>query len=250
MSSGDHGGDGGGERWMVSYADFITVMMVFFIVLYGMSELDKKKMAGVAAGIRAGFNMQTGGGNQIIPTPGVGDGVSVPPASGEGAGEGPKDPLQAIGEQLLVDFAQDHRFTVYTGDRGLTLSLVGSAAFDSGSADLKPEFLPLLDAIVAKLSGLTNDISIEGFTDSVPINNARFPSNWYLSVGRASSVRDYLEMGGIDPERMIVVGYGETRPLYDNATADGRSKNRRVDVVILRAKPVIDRGEPIQGSVR
>lgn len=258
MSSGGHGG-GSSERWLVTYADMITLLMVFFIILYGMSEMDKKKMQGLAAALRVGFNNVSGGGNQIVPIPGQGDGVSapmpqvippvVPPATGdtpkEGAGEGPKDELKEVGEQLAVDFAKDGRFTVYLSDRGLTLSLVGSAAFDSGKADLKPEFLPLLDAIATKLGGLENDISVEGFTDSDPINTVEFPSNWYLSVGRANEVRDYLEMKGISPERMIVVGYGETRPLYSNSTAEGKAKNRRVDIVVLRNKPVIDRGAPV-----
>jgi chemotaxis protein MotB len=260
MSSGGGHGAGGQERWLVTYADMITLLMVFFIVLYGMSEMDKKKMAGLAAALRMGFN--NGGGNQIVPMPGQSDGVSAPmpqvvpavvppaqgetPKEGEAGGEKPKDQLQEIGQQLALDFAKDGRFTVYLSDRGLTLSLVGSAAFDSGKADLKPEFLPLLDAIAAKLSGLPNDISVEGFTDSDPINTAEFPSNWYLSVGRANEVRDYLEMKGIQAERMIVVGYGETRPLYSNATPEGKAKNRRVDIVVLRNKPVIDRGAPIE----
>lgn len=259
MSSGGHGGGGNHERWLVSYADMVTLLMVFFIILYGMSEMDKKKMAGLAAALRVGFNMQSGGGNQIVAIPGQSDGVSapmpevippiVPPATGntpDGAGgEEPKDALKEIGEQLAVDFAKDGRFTVYVSDRGLTLSLVGSAAFDSGKAHLKPEFVPLLDAIAEKLRGISNDISVEGFTDSDPINTPEFPSNWYLSVGRANEVRDYLEMRGIAAQRLIVVGYGETRPLYSNATADGKAKNRRVDVVILRNQQVIDRGAPI-----
>lgn len=256
MSSGGGHGGGSSERWLVTYADMITLLMVFFIILYGMSEMDKKKMAGLAAALRVGFNNASGGGNQIVAMPGQGDGVSapmpqvippvVPPATGEtpdgAAGEGPKDALKEIGEQLAVDFAKDGRFTVYVSDRGLTLSLVGSAAFDSGKADLKPEFLPLLDAIADKLRGISNDISVEGFTDSDPINTPAFPSNWYLSVGRANEVRDYLEMRGVGAERLIVVGYGETRPLYTNATAEGKAKNRRVDVVILRHQQVIDRG--------
>lgn len=257
---GGHGG-GGQERWLVTYADMITLLMVFFIILYGMSELDKKKVQNFANVMRSALNLQPGGGNQIVPI-GQGDGVSapmpevIPPPviqhngvlpgkDGQGAGTG-KDELKEIGEQLAVDFAKDGRFTVYLGDRGLTLSLVGSAAFDSGRANLKAEFLPLLDAIASKLKGLPNDISIEGFTDSDPINNAEFPSNWYLSTARANEVRDYLEMRGIQDERMIVVGYGETRPLYDNKTPEGKAKNRRVDVVVLRDKPVINLGEQVQ----
>lgn len=235
MSGGGGGHDGGGSmRWLLTYADMITLLMVFFIVLYAMSEVDKQKYAAVVGAMRSAF----GGGNMIVSTgTGVGDGVSVPMPS--------KEVLEGIGQQLYADFAHDGRFTVRVSDRGLIISLTGSAAFDSGKAEIKPEFQPLLDEIAARVKGLPNDISVEGFTDSDPIITADFPSNWYLSAARANRVRDYLESKGVDQNRMIVVGYGETRPVWDNSTQEGKAKNRRVDVVILRDKQVIDIGKEI-----
>jgi chemotaxis protein MotB len=257
-----HGG-GGNERWLLTYADMITLLMVFFIVLYAMSEVDKGKYAAMASALNRAF--APGGGNQVVPMPGHGDGISapmpkpttpdttVPPNSGSGSGSGtgkaPTDPLEGIGQALYADFTHDGRFTVRISERGLIISLAGSALFDSGKAEIKPAFVPLLDAIVERVKGINNDISVEGFTDSDPIRaGGEYPSNWQLSTARANQVREYLESRGVGAERMIVVGYGETRPVFTNQTVDGKAKNRRVDVVILRNKQVIDIGQEINSS--
>lgn len=229
-------GTTGSERWLLTYADMITLLMVFFIVMYAMAEVDKAKYAAVSAA----FRRIIGGGNMIVPTAGVGDGVSVPLADGEGL-----DPLEGIGRDLYSAFAHDGRFSVRIGPRGLVISLAGSAAFDSGAAEIKDQYLPLMSAIAERLRPIPNDISVEGFTDSDPIATPAFPSNWYLSVARANQVRDYLSQHGVDDERLIVVGYGDTRPVWSNASVEGKARNRRVDVVILRDKQVIDLGEEI-----
>lgn len=228
---GGHGGSGA-ERWLITYADVITLLMVFFIVLYSMSEMDKAKYQAIAQSLGQVF----GGGNLVVNIGGVGDGVSIPL---------PEEILEGLGKELYNDFAHDGRFTVRVSERGLIISLAGSATFESGSAAIVPEMYPLLDAIAAKVQGTDFDISVEGFTDSDPIRTAAFPSNWYLSVARANTVRDYLETHGVAPERMIVVGYGDTRPVWSNETEEGKAKNRRVDVVILRNKHVIDLGQEI-----
>jgi chemotaxis protein MotB len=229
-------GTTGSERWLLTYADMITLLMVFFIVLYAMAELDKAKYAAVSEA----FRRIIGGGNMIVPTAGVGDGVSLPRAGGEAL-----DPLEGIGRELYSSFAHDGRFSVRIGPRGLVISLAGSAAFDSGAADLKQQYLPLMSAVAERLRTIPNDVSVEGFTDSDPIATPAFPSNWYLSVARANQVRNYLAEHGVDDERLIVVGYGDTRSVWSNASAEGKARNRRVDVVILRDKQVIDLGEEI-----
>lgn len=253
-----HGGGGGGHdgaggmRWLLTYSDMITLLMVLFVVLYAMSEVDKGKFAALASALRHAL----GGGNMIVSTGGVGDGVSVPlptdvspPGTGEGdGGSESKDPLENIGKALYADFARDGRFTAWISERGLTISLAGNAFFDSGKAEIKPEMRPLLDDIARRLKDVPNDISLEGFADTDPISTPEFPSNWYLSVARANQVRDYLELRGIPAERMIVVGYGETRPVFNNDTAEGKAKNRRVDVVVLRNRVEIDLGEEIGQS--
>lgn len=232
-SGGGHGG--GAERWLITYADVITLLMVFFIVLYSMSEMDKARYQSIAQSLSQVF----GGGNMVVNIGGVGDGTSIPL---------PEDVLQGLGKELYNDFAHDGRFTVRVSDRGLIISLAGSATFESGSDAIVTEMYPLLDAVADKVKGMDYDISVEGFTDSDPIGTALFPSNWYLSVARANTVRDYLEEHGVDPERMIVVGYGDTRPVWSNETDEGKAKNRRVDVVILRNKHVVDLGQEIEGD--
>lgn len=248
---GGHGG-GGSDRWLLTYADLITLLLVLFIVMYSMAKVDEKKFSQVAGFLAAAFG--GGGGNMIINTGmGTGDGVNLPGpdiAKTLEALSKYKDVLEGVGRELAADFQRDGRFTVYMSERGVTISLAGSAAFDSGRADLKPEFLPLLDAIVLKLAAVPNDISIEGHTDSDPIHNAQFPSNWELSTARANSVRQYLMSRGISQERMIMTAYGETRPLFANNTAEGKAKNRRVDVVILRNKPQVDLGQQISQETK
>lgn len=253
--NGGGGGHGGGsERWLLTYADLITLLMVFFIVLYSMSELDKEKYARVANYLSMAF----GQGSLVINSSGLGSGFAImrsgdlralAPETARLARPAPiqaaPDPLLSLGEELRHDFVHEGRFAIRVVERGLTISLVGSAAFDSGDAEIRPEFFPVLDAISRRLSAIPHDISIEGFTDDDPIRTAEYPSNWYLSTARANRVRDYLEQGGIEAYRMIVVGYGATRPAWSNATGEGKAKNRRVDIVILRERRMIDPGHEL-----
>jgi chemotaxis protein MotB len=243
--SGGHDG-GGSMRWLLTYADMVTLLMVFFIVLYAMSEVDKGKYQQVSTALRQAL----GGGNMVIPLPGGGDGVSAPPVPAPAPPTPPvvtdsNQLIKSIGEDLYADFAHDGRFVVYISERGLTISLVGSAVFDPGKAEIKPEFWPLLDKIAGKLSTIGNDISVEGFADSDPIHTQEFPSNWYLASTRASVVRDYVETKGVQGGRLILVSYGDTRPIASNATSAGKAKNRRVDIVILKTKQVVDLGQEI-----
>lgn len=246
---------GNHERWLLTYADLITLLMVFFIVLYSMSQVDQKKFSTIANALSVAFGI--GGGNLLINTGmGTGDGVSVPLPKdlearlAQGDPDAAAEVLAAVGQQLSKEMAADliheGRFTVRVAERGLILSLAGSAAFDSGQAEIKPGFIPVLDAIAEKIRGLPNDISVEGFTDSDPIRTAQFPSNWELSVARANTVREYLQSKGVNQERMIVVGYGETRPAFSNHTPEGKAKNRRVDVVILTNRQVLDLGKEVK----
>jgi chemotaxis protein MotB len=242
------GHNGNHERWLLTYVDMITLLMALFIMLWAMSNVDAGKYQALATTL----NRVMGGGNMIVPTGGVGDGVNAPRPVVDpitvGTPEQIKQALEKIGEGLYADFARDGRFTVYLGERGLTISLAGNAFFDSGKADLRPEVLPLLDNIAARLQTVPNDISLEGFADNDPIRTSLFPSNWHLSTARALAVRDYLEARGVAPERMILVGYGDKRPVFSNDTPEGKAKNRRVDVVILQEKQQIDLGQEINSD--
>lgn len=241
---GGHGG-AGLERWLLTYSDMITLLLALFIMLYGISKVDEGRYQAIAGALAKVF----GGGNLIISTGGAGDGVSIPSdtLSGMSAAE-IAQALEKIGEGLQADFALDGRFSVYMSERGLVISLAGNSFFDSGKAELRPEIIPLLNEIADRLKGLSNDISLEGHTDWDPINTPEFPSNWELSLARANRVRNYLNSRGLKGEQMIVVGYGETRPLFDNRTAEGKQKNRRVDIVVLNERQVIDLGKEIKAA--
>jgi chemotaxis protein MotB len=243
QGQGGHGGSSS-ERWLLTYADLITLLMVFFIVLFAMSELDKKKFEEVAQRLSEAF----GGTPRLSVLSGGGPGLvamAAPSVSGQAS---PPDPLTVLGQELESWSLKSDRFSVRMAERGLIISLVGSAAFDSGSADLRPEYIPVLEAIAIQLRSTPFDIAVEGFTDDDPIRTAEFPSNWYLSTARANMVRDYLEHGGVSGERMMVVGYGEQRPAWSNQTPDGKARNRRVDVVVLRDRRILDPGQEFKSE--
>lgn len=250
---GGHSG-AGNDRWLLTYADLITLLLVFFIVLYAISKVDEAKYTALAQYLKAAFS----GGNMIVNTQlGKGDGVSVPlpqeippklPAYSKPGDQPYRDVIVGIGKELMADFVNDGRFTVYQTQRGVTISLAGSAAFDSGKADIKAEFVPLLDAVAAKIATIANQISVEGFTDSDPISTPQFPSNWELSQERANQVRRYLQSKGVERDRFFMVGNGDARPAYSNATAEGKAKNRRVDIVILYNKQEPDVRQEIKAD--
>jgi chemotaxis protein MotB len=232
--------EGGGERWLLTYSDMITLLLALFIMLFALSKVDSEKYKSIAGALASVF----GAGNGVVGEGVIGEGGTVP-GGATLTPEQIKEALEEIGAGLEADFTADGRFSVYMAERGLVISLAGNAFFDSGRAELRPEIIPLLNDIAGRLRGLRNDISLEGHTDSDPIHNAQFPSNWELSLARANTVRAYLEGQGVPAKQMIVVGYGETRPLFDNSTADGKQRNRRVDIVVLQDRQVIDLGQEI-----
>ncbi len=234
-------------RWLLTYADLITLLMVFFVVLYSMSRVDAEKyrslkdslqrsMGGVAASAPA----NSGGGASPDPNQAGGTG----PLSNPGG----KPPLEELGQQLANSAAAmgfGDRVTIYYGERGLTVSM-GPILFDLGSADLRPDGIKVLDLLADVLNTIPNHVSVEGFTDDLPISTPQFPSNWELSAVRATSVIHYfVKTRGMPPGRFFAVGYGEYRPSVPNVSDENRARNRRVDIVILAQIPKIDKGTEI-----
>jgi len=264
------------DRWLVSYADFITLLFAFFTTMYAISTVDAQKMGRMVLSMRASFN------STVFPT--GSDTLSL------SSGTDPSTPLSRdLYEQ--VDSPRDKTLKEYSvesikglqtnyvrdallkGDsvtlvkikqdvddvlkskslntkvqtrldpRGLVISLGEGSCFDSGSDQLKTGGRELLDALAPHLRARMGQVRIEGHTDNVPIQTVRFPSNWELSTARASALARYLvEAHGFAPEQLSAMGYAEFRPVAPNDTADGRSRNRRVDIVVLntsyaRAEP-------------
>lgn len=236
------------ERWLVSYADFITLLFAVFVMLYAMSIVDQKKMEEVQASIQSSFS-----GPQTL-TPalkviGNKDFGLIPEAVEQPLPPQPQDEASAAAEAQefgqikkevefnLQEYGAKNEVQLTINERGLVISLKEAGFFPSGTAKVQPEALPLLDKIATSISRYANTIRIEGHTDNVPVNSPAFPSNWELSTARANSLVHYLiEKHGFKGAKLSVTGYAEYRPIADNANEEGRKLNRRVDIVMLSRK--------------
>lgn len=218
---------------MVSYADFMTLLFAFFVVLYSSSQVDKAKMAKLSSAITAGFQ-QLGVGSDPGTTPIVIPGtIPLPPAS---TGR-PHDTAEAIRHKLEIDLAEElkrHVVSLRETPEGLVLSLREVGFFDSGSATLRANSLATFDRIGSVLVSVGSNLRIEGHTDNIPIHTLQFQSNWELSTARATEIiRLFLTREGIGPQRLSAAGYAEFHPIAGNSSEDGRRLNRRVDIVII-----------------
>ncbi|SMB91562.1 chemotaxis protein MotB [Thermanaeromonas toyohensis ToBE] len=231
-------GHGGGHetagimRWLLTYADLITLLMAFFIVMYAISKVDIVRYQQL---VRALAQIFTGGSAMILPELGGGSSV-VPP-------EEPGDPLASlaagVSEYIAEQGLKNEVFITIT-EQGVIISFTGSVLFDKGEAKLRPEALPILNKIAALLKTVPNYVGVVGSTDDLPINTLQFPSNWELSVIRATTVIRYLtENAGLEPTRFVALGYGEYHPLFPNTNEENRKKNRRVDIIIYKHNPFV-----------
>ena len=235
------------DRWLVSYADFITLLFAFFVVLYAFAKADQKKQMQVAASIDTAFRslgLFPDASRRLAPTSSAAQGVEKPAipmniVMGEDvlAPAQVKDDLNHIRrelEQTLSNQVAQHTVSIQMGRDGLVISLREAGFFNSGSATPQPETLPTLRAIAASLGRTPYDLRIEGHTDNIPIHNPEFDSNWELSSARATRIaRLFLDMKAMPPDRLSAAGYAEFHPVASNSTADGRAENRRVDLVVL-----------------
>ena len=221
----------GHDRWLMSYADLVTLLLALFTTLYAASTLDAQKIAPLSYSLRQAFDAPP------MTTTKAQETAIVPPVTivaNRVAGEG-------LSERLAQDLAAAlklERVAIHRDERGLIVSLPEEAAFAVGSADMSAEARQMIDRIAASVRPTPNGIRIEGHTDDVPIRTAKFASNWELSTARASAVVAYLAgSGGLAPERLSAAGYGEYHPRVPNDSAENRAKNRRIDIVILEGNP-------------
>lgn len=248
------------ERWLVSYADFITLLFAVFVVLYAMGQSDKKKVEEVMQSLKESFGMSTAGTPapkvNVIPSkaltviPAIKPEVSISPTGRQRSGTAKsraeeKDfrQIKAAVEAYLTKQGAQKKVTLEISRRGLIVSLKEAGFFDSGQASIKPEAYELINTIAEVMTQYNNPLRVEGHTDNIPISTSQFPSNWELSTARATNGLKYLLKNfDVDSDKISATGYGEFRPIADNATAEGRAKNRRVDLVMLSSDGV--RGEP------
>lgn len=243
------------ERWLVSYADFITLLFAFFVVLYASAQVDKRKIGRLAMAIQVAFQQLgvfpgSAGQNSQLPInpPLPSDAAPIieqelelhrPAALAQDQSDSdPNDPdlsvLQNELQQALEKEIATHAVALHRETDGLVISLREFGFFDSGSVAIKPEALPALDRIAAILAQRTCRLRIEGHTDNVPIHTAQITSNWELSTARATElVRLLIQRYSFPPERLSASGYAQYHPIASNTTPQGRAQNRRVDLVVL-----------------
>jgi chemotaxis protein MotB len=248
---GHEGGHENAERWLLTYADLITLLMVFFVVLYSMSQADSEKFKRISASLQQAFNVDVLQG-QTASAIGDGSTALAPPLDDLiSDGEVPQVArLQNKIQAIIENTSQTPDVTVGVDREGVVIRLSGSYLFDSGRAELKPNSLSVLDAVASELKLLNNDIRVDGHTDSTPIDSPRYPTNWELSAARALAITRYLsEVDGIQSSRLVAAGFGEFRPLVPNDTRDHRAQNRRVEIHLLSStasatSPVAARPQP------
>ena len=252
------------ERWLVSYADFITLLFAFFVVLYASSQQDNKKAARVSAAIVGAFQ-ELGVFSGSAPGPVVWAEAAAPASSGDVAtapnlsnlvpkigkegtgGSGPNiEQLRRELEEALGEEIKNHEIEMRVTPEGLVVSLREIGFFDSGDATLLAGGKTTLGRIAKALNKAGFQIRVEGHTDNVPIHTARFKSNWELSTARATEVVALLvEEYGFNPGQVSAAGYSQYRPLDSNNTEAGRKLNRRVDVVVVAHNPTHEVNVPV-----
>ena len=212
------------DRWLVSYADFMTLLMAFFVVMYSISQVSEDKYRQLTETFSEAFNLS--GYSDALP---VRDSTS-----GNDANDVPEF-FTRITEQLDKSFESliEDEFITVTGDeRWLQIELQSAILFGSGGAVLSRPAEAIIGELSSAMSAYNNVIRVEGFTDNVPIKNRLFSSNWELSTARATAVVRLMESQGINPHRLAAVGYGEHQPIASNQTEAGRARNRRIVLMV------------------
>jgi chemotaxis protein MotB len=241
------------ERWLVSYADFITLLFAFFVVMFASSQTDKNKqqemsesvtralegakMSKMVASILGGTVSDTGQGNAMMRGPG----------GALQATENRKDEklaellpsLNLLSEELKKEIAEG-RIQINMQPRGLVISFNQAALFRPGEDVITPEAYENLSKVASVIAKMSNPVRLEGHTDATPINTARFHSNWELSSARSIAILELMSSKyGVPRNRLSIAGYADTAPVASNDTEEGRARNRRADIVILNEQGVI-----------
>ncbi len=235
------------DRWVLSYADFITLLLAFFIVMYAISSVNEEKyrsISDVLSGVFEDSGRPAGASTQDPASDlAIGNAVrpDAPAIEIDPADAAVTEQLRSLQDQLQRRFSphiEAGSMKIDGNDLWLSIELRAAYLFGSASALPAIEADALLGKVAELLRGLDNPIHVEGFTDNQPIATDLYPSNWELSAARAAAVVRILALNGVSPQRMAAVGYGEYQPAYSNRTAEGRGLNRRVLIVVSRDKRV------------
>ncbi|MCG5535039.1 flagellar motor protein MotD [Ectothiorhodospira mobilis] len=260
------------EAWAIPYADLLTLLLAFFVVMYAISSVNEGKYRILSESLISAFKappkavdpVQVG---EVIRTPTPSMVQSTPESAPIDLGEpmsrsleeilGDLD-MQGLSEAILgintmadeieramAPLIESGMIDVGRDQLWIEVEINTSILFDSGSAQLAPDAVPILERLAGILSQFPVRVHVEGHTDDVPINTSVYPSNWELSAGRAATVVNLFARNGVDPDQMAAIGFGEYRPMASNDTPEGRMKNRRVNIVILAGqRPRTGQGAP------
>jgi len=223
---------GGAAPWMNTYADMVTLLLCFFVLLFSFATIDVQKFEAIIQSLQGSLGVLDSG---IV--------VELEPLEETFPGDRnipDNEEFIRIYQQIdsfVKENQLEHNVTMNLNERGLLIRMLDATLFDSGKAEIKDEAKYIIEKISDVIKESGKNIRIEGHTDNVPINTVRFPSNWELSTTRAVNVLKYLiEVGHIEPWRLSAVGYGEYHPIDTNNTPEGRQNNRRVDILIINSE--------------
>ena len=255
---------GGVPAWVMTFADLMTLLMCFFVLLLSFSEMDVAKFKQLSGSMKEAFGVQSEINVRTIPkgtsvvaqefSPGKPEPTAINTVR-QFTIDSNRNTLDALSRELkeiketreharrlrmaLKEEIEKGSVSIQTEGMKVIVHIMENATFDSGYADVRPEFMPALQKIADLIDDNSGDITVSGHTDNVPIRNERFRSNWDLSAGRAVSVaHEILRRADLDPKRVMITGHADTQPRADNDTPENRAKNRRVDVSIVRGKEI------------
>ena len=257
------------DRWLVSYADFITLLFAFFVVMYAISSVNQGKYRQLTSSLGSAFgtvnanpstqNASTpstqssdANGNHLNQKPAFIEPIAIAKMKNERL-RIEREKMQAMAADIegkLEPLIKDGKIEVIQSNKGLRIDIHDSLLFTQGSAKLEPSAYPTLQQIVQILSTNNQIIQIEGHTDNVPIKNSLFASNWELSAIRATSVVTMFSAAGIADNRLSATGFGASRPVAENSSPDGQAKNRRVSIMILREAVAETEPAPLSAQIK
>ena len=233
------------DRWLVSYADFITLLFAFFVVMYALSTVNEGKYRILSESMSTAFrNVETNTSSPVAITPitpvPVVQKASATTKAQDTTKVKQRDKMRNVAKdilQVMAPLIAEGKVRVLETSRGVTIEINDSVLFSPGQALLQPALSKAIRAIAEVLAPTDFPITIEGHTDNVPINTLQFPSNWELSAVRATTVLRLFADANVAPERLTAIGYADTRPVEPNLLAEGRARNRRVTILIDSAIP-------------
>ncbi len=241
------------ERWLVSYADFITLLFAFFVVMYSISQVNEGKYKVLANSINAAFHAIPGASAGVLPSTVPAQPI-VPPTKTpseirlEQMKRQNQERMRSIAQAIieaLRPLVKDGKVRVTEGALGITVEVNASILFQPGESRMEESAIRSMTTLGQILAIANFPVKVEGFTDNIPISTTQFPSNWELSGARASSVVRLFIENGVAADKLIAIGYADQKPIADNATPEGRMRNRRVAITIESKLPDVIADIPV-----